>query len=240
MMDKEQNKLYRDSRWKKCREIILKRDNYTCCRCGKKQNESELHVHHLNYDSGKKPWEYQDVDLVTLCKGCHAEEHGKIPPKSGWEYCGEDDLGDLIGTCDICGSSIRYEHHIYHSDWGYLAVGCQCADRLTGNNDASDTETKRKEEARKFRTFKESPKWKQHKNGYFRDYKGYHIKIWKNPTSYRIDVEFYCNNDVEFKKIKGRKNFDTLEAAEFAIFDFIFSGGLKDYIANNYGYNMPE
>lgn len=243
MMDKEQNKLYRDSHWEKCRERILKRDNYTCCRCGKKQYESELHVHHLNYYPGKKPWEYLDVDLMTLCKGCHAEEHGIIPPQSGWEYCGEDDLEDLIGICDVCGNPIRYEHHIYHPNWGYMVAGCVCADRLTGNCLASETEKKRKDEASKFRTFKESPKWKQDKNGYFRDYKGYRIKIWKNPTSYSIDVEFYCNNDFEFnvrKTIKGHKKFATLEDAEFAIFDYIFSGGLKAYILKTYGCNMQE
>lgn len=241
-MDKEHNKLYRDMRWKECRKRILQRDNYTCCRCGKKQNESELHVHHLNYYSGKKPWDYLDVDLITLCKGCHAEEHGKIPPQSGWEYCGEDDLEDLIGICDVCGNPIRYEHHIYHPDWGYMVAGCVCADRLTGNCLASETEKKRRDEASKFRTFIQSPRWKHKGPGYFITYRGYQIAIWDNIRSFKTEVRFnyvdwrHCPNS---GKVTG-KNYRTLEEAKYAIFHAIYSGELKEYIDKKYDCNMPQ
>ena len=77
------------------------------------------------------PWEYSENEVMILCKGCHLEEHGKIYPRSGWVYMGEDDLGDLLGTCELCGHDIRYEHSIYHPEWGTLIVGCGCADKLT-------------------------------------------------------------------------------------------------------------
>lgn len=61
----------RDPRWQKRRLEVLERDEWSCRRCG--DDESELHVHHLRYITGKKPWEYDDEDLRTLCKKCHAD-----------------------------------------------------------------------------------------------------------------------------------------------------------------------
>jgi len=71
------------------RATALKRDQYTCQRCGKKQSkakgkETSVEVHHKkNID---KNWEIilkcisdyllvsQD-ELITLCKECHKKEH---------------------------------------------------------------------------------------------------------------------------------------------------------------------
>lgn len=36
----------------------------------------ELHVHHCYYISGRKPWEYEDALLITLCKKCHETVEG--------------------------------------------------------------------------------------------------------------------------------------------------------------------
>ena len=49
---------------------ILIRDNYTCTKCGSKNN---LQIHHIIYHSngGKDTME----NLITLCKQCHAEKH---------------------------------------------------------------------------------------------------------------------------------------------------------------------
>jgi 5-methylcytosine-specific restriction endonuclease McrA len=40
-----------------------------------------LNVHHKYYVTGKKPWEYKDDALVTLCKHCHSQFHqsNKVP-----------------------------------------------------------------------------------------------------------------------------------------------------------------
>ncbi len=60
---------FRDPRWQKKRLKIMERDNFTCRHCRNK--EKTLNVHHLRYSGGKKPWEYDDQFLVTLCEGCH-------------------------------------------------------------------------------------------------------------------------------------------------------------------------
>ena len=58
--------------WKAKRLEILKRDDYKCAKCGETK---KLHVHHLSYTRGCNAWEYPNEQLITLCKGCHSEEH---------------------------------------------------------------------------------------------------------------------------------------------------------------------
>ena len=60
-------------KWQKKRLEIMQRDNFTCQMCGAK--DKPLHVHHLVYKKGLKPWEYDELNLVTLCEDCHEAEH---------------------------------------------------------------------------------------------------------------------------------------------------------------------
>lgn len=68
----EYSKLLLDPRWQKKRLEILNRDEWTCKNCC--NAEETLHVHHCYYEKGKKPWEYPDASLLTLCATCHQEE----------------------------------------------------------------------------------------------------------------------------------------------------------------------
>lgn len=72
MSTKTYSEKLRDPRWQKCRLEILKRDSWSCLRCG--DSENELHVHHLNYQFGRDPWDYPSDNLQTLCGKCHKEE----------------------------------------------------------------------------------------------------------------------------------------------------------------------
>lgn len=60
----------RDPRWQKKRLKILEKGEFSCLNCG--DSERELHVHHLFYEKGKDPWDYDDRYLIPLCKECHA------------------------------------------------------------------------------------------------------------------------------------------------------------------------
>ncbi len=51
---------------------VFNRDGFSCQRCGDKS--STLHIHHLEYQRGKKPWEYDISFLVTICENCHEYE----------------------------------------------------------------------------------------------------------------------------------------------------------------------
>jgi len=58
--------------WKEKRKRIKERDNFKCVKCG---SQKELQVHHIIYIEDKKPWEYNDNLLITLCDECHKDVH---------------------------------------------------------------------------------------------------------------------------------------------------------------------
>lgn len=69
--------------WLSRRQEILRRDNYTCQKCGAKAADESLHVHHKGYVSSLLPWEYPDDTLITLCESCHQKVHeGRVRPFS--------------------------------------------------------------------------------------------------------------------------------------------------------------
>ena len=77
--------------WLRSREraAALKRDNYSCQICGKKQSvakgrEVKVHVHHINEIDWDGVVELiidrllpDPSELKTYCKECHVEEHRK-------------------------------------------------------------------------------------------------------------------------------------------------------------------
>lgn len=62
--------LLSNPQWQKKRLKIMERDNFCCVNCG--DDRTTLNVHHKKYITGKKPWEYKDEDLITLCITCHS------------------------------------------------------------------------------------------------------------------------------------------------------------------------
>ena len=65
----------KDPRWQKKRLEIMQRDDWSCLIC--KCKEKTLHVHHISYDYGVDPWDYENRNYKTLCEDCHKDE----------EYC---------------------------------------------------------------------------------------------------------------------------------------------------------
>ena len=69
----------KDPRWKAMVRRIRYRDNDRCRICGcKKRIGMEMNVHHIHYYPNRKPWEYDESDLITLCRDCHIKEHDRI------------------------------------------------------------------------------------------------------------------------------------------------------------------
>ncbi|MDH1251703.1 HNH endonuclease [Comamonas thiooxydans] len=215
-------KSYRSAEWKKYREKILLLDNYTCKHCGRSiQDGVTLHVHHTRYLDGHAPWEYPFDMCETLCGGCHAAEHGKIPPKVGWECVGFDDLGDLTGCCELCGTGIRYCFLIHHVKWGFLEVGELCCDNLTCTELASN----HMESIRRFldrrKRFVSSVRWNHVRPG-----------LW-TITQDKVDVAIVRSEGRYQIKIAGRKGklrFDSDVEAKAAVFDRLESGEVRDWL----------
>jgi 5-methylcytosine-specific restriction endonuclease McrA len=74
---KEFNKEYSDlMRFGGNREKVLIRDEYTCQICGSKE---KLVVHHIDGTGRGNEMHNNDLDnLITICRGCHAEIHKEL------------------------------------------------------------------------------------------------------------------------------------------------------------------
>lgn len=210
-------KPYHNVLWRDYREEILFIDGYKCVQCGKTKSDGVvLQIHHKEYIPGRKPWEYPFKLCETLCKGCHAAEHGHIMPKYGWEYLGYRDLGDLTGECEKCETDIRYAYLVWHKNWGCMEVGVLCCDDMTGTKEAS--EDKKKEERKK--RFIESSRWKN---------KGSVFLIKQD----KIPVKIYGVKDgwkIQMSTINGNHIYKDIDSAKGAAFDFIASGKAREFL----------
>lgn len=57
------------------RQLVLKRDNYTCQHCGATIDEAPLHCHHV-VPARQNPMTANDPNVcITLCKSCHISVH---------------------------------------------------------------------------------------------------------------------------------------------------------------------
>lgn len=195
-----------------------------CARCLRSADEHGvvLQVHHVKYLPGRRPWEYGHTDCEALCKGCHAVEHGKIMPQFGWQLDGWDDLGDLIGNCELCGTDLRYIHAVHHPDWGSMAVGTDCCDHLTQSTTASEHHARHTKTIDMKKRFVGSKRWKSDAFGNLCiRQKGIDVKIEKINDSSLISM----NN------IAGRERFPTALDAKIKVFETIDSGQVIEYFA---------
>jgi len=191
-------------------------DGAACVKCGRTAAGGvTLQVHHKKYIAGKAPWEYPLELCETLCKRCHAAEHGEIPPVGAWECVGEEDLGGLYGNCDLCHSELRYVFYVQHPDWQPMGVGTICCDVLTGTKLASG---KRRYDDR-LKRFKESARWIDEKGRHRIKQKGVEIQVVPADGGFLIQMN----------AIKGRKVYPDLHAAKARVFEFIESGEADDF-----------
>jgi len=70
------SEMLKDPLWQRKRLEILERDDFKCKKCG--NGKDTLHIHHRHYITGRKPWDYPENLLVTLCYKCHEEEESCV------------------------------------------------------------------------------------------------------------------------------------------------------------------
>lgn len=214
--------LYNHAEWLRFREEVIKLDGGQCVRCGRARADGVvLQVHHKSYAPGRLPWQYAHGDCETLCKGCHAQEHGVIMPQSDWILIGSDDLGELRGECEYCATELRYVFLIMHPKWAVMAVGSVCCDRLTLTKEASEYHSYNIKLRERRARFLSSNRWKEEFGEWSIEQKGIHVCICRDNGKLRISMD----------EEQGRGEYDNLVDAKLRVFDTIESGEAADYLA---------
>lgn len=215
--------LYTRADWIRFREDVIKLDGGKCTQCLRSRADGVvLQVHHKRYVSGRKPWEYGFDECETLCRGCHGAEHGKVMPRRGWECLGYDDLGDLIGKCELCGTDLRYLYLVQHPQWPAMEVGTDCCDNLTGSVDASEHLDAYKKHADRVKRFVCSPRWKTKPSGELViKQAGIAVSILKVGDRFRIAMD----------GARGQTEYVTLLDAKMRVFTAIDTGEAAKFLA---------
>jgi hypothetical protein len=213
---------YRHPEWIRFRVEVIKLDGERCVRCQRSRSDGViLQVHHKSYLPGRLPWEYGHTECETLCKGCHAQEHGIIMPQSDWILIASDDLGDLCGECEYCGTELRYIFAIMHPKWGSMAVGTDCCDRLTMSREASEYHQcyikKREKRAR----FIGSKRWRWCDDAWRITQQGIKVCITLQAEKYRISMG----------GVVGNQEYDNIVDAKLKAYDFIDAGNANELLA---------
>jgi hypothetical protein len=218
---------YRSASWHEFRQEVLRLDGYACTQCGRQRKDGvRLHVHHKRYLAGHKPWEYPHDQCATLCSGCHAGEHGIIPPKFGWAFVGYDDLGDLSGECEYCGTAIRHSFLVEHERWGAMEVGEVCCDNLTSTQVATGHLESLRRHLDRRKRFVSSTRWMQESPGVLSiKQKGIYIELVKHGGAYRLRVYGQL----------GKKVFPSVVDGKAGAFDPIESGAISRWLNKKRG-----
>lgn len=203
------SQLYHKKEWVAYRDKCLKIHGYACENCG---STKVLQVHHPHYIKGLKPWQYSTEFCEVICRKCHAEIHGHIPPSSGWIILHsdlEDNTPSEIIECGYCTKDIRWHVTIYHPEWGELIVGTECAENLSLGDEIREI----KSFNRRLRTFIASPRWKKTQKGIKIEYNEYYVLIYEKNNGYMLKI----NN------IWGKITYDNIECAKIKAFGVINS-----------------
>jgi hypothetical protein len=214
---------YRQKDWRHFREEVIKLDNCRCVRCYRSPPDGAvLQVHHKAYLPGRLPWQYPYEECETLCRGCHAEEHGIIMPRTGWVSIGGEDLGEYPSdTCELCGTDLRHIFLIEHPKWGAMAVGTDCHDNLTGTSDGREFHNRSDKLSQKRKRFVASPRWEKLRSGELAiEQQGIWLRVARHGTGYRVLM-----NDAV-----GKTEYPTILDAKMKAFELIESGAAAAYL----------
>lgn len=71
-------KSYVDKKWEKKREVILRRDDYKCIECARRnKTTSATMVHHVNPADCYPELFLENNNLISLCDSCHNKMHNR-------------------------------------------------------------------------------------------------------------------------------------------------------------------
>ena len=83
-------------------------------------SESTLNVHHKQYFKGREPWEYDNNQLVCVCKDCHESAHRYM---ENFKYClsvipmdGPYSIGEIFNIFSAL-VGVKYDDYLQMSDY---------------------------------------------------------------------------------------------------------------------------
>lgn len=98
---------YKDPRWQRRRLEVMQNVGFCCEGCG--SDSKTLNVHHKLYRKGHEPWEYNDLELMCLCEGCHEHWHWlKENFNVALQYIDLDSYREVVGYA--IGVGLRTAH----------------------------------------------------------------------------------------------------------------------------------
>lgn len=70
---------YKSRRWKRKRENMLRRDGYKCKECIRYGRVTQANtVHHIKPVESHPELAFDNMNLISLCAGCHNKMHDRI------------------------------------------------------------------------------------------------------------------------------------------------------------------
>ena len=76
------------------RQLVLKRDNYACQKCGATTETAQLHVHHEKSYTLNKIMANDPDNCITLCKKCHQQVHSQEGCRTVDLRCSKDNKSE--------------------------------------------------------------------------------------------------------------------------------------------------
>ncbi|MGH6964296.1 MAG: hypothetical protein ACREE0_07415 [Phenylobacterium sp.] len=210
---------YSRAEWFAFRADMIKLHDGQCTTCGRAEPEVVLQVHHRHYVPGRLPWQYGFDECDVLCRGCHGREHGKLRPNHGWRCLGYSDLEDLIGTCEVCGTGLRYVFLIDHPNWPALEVGEDCCDHFTDSVEASTHMESRRRYVSRLKTFVSSPRWKPGKGVHEIRQRKIDLAVRQDSEGFRLWMDGHRGKRIFASMLDAKATaFQLIESGEAAVF----------------------
>lgn len=141
-------------------------------------------------------------------------------PHKGWTCVGMEDLGDLVGVCEMCETTaIRYVHHMEHPDYpDVLGCGCICAGHMAQDKLAAESrERVTVNRANRRKHFLDRVTWKiSAKGNPHIKLDGYHVVVYPARSGFNIFI-----TDPRQKTFANKVAYPTMQRAQLAAFDAV-------------------
>ncbi|MFG6315963.1 HNH endonuclease signature motif containing protein [Bacillus velezensis] len=84
--DQQSRSFYKSKEWQRCRQFVLRRDNYLCQDCLKNKRITQADtVHHIDELKDHPEKALDESNLISLCFSCHNKRHPEKGRRSGGE-----------------------------------------------------------------------------------------------------------------------------------------------------------